>query len=179
MANDRAGGGVRYQDGVAVVAVQLLGKAHRPTLFTGSTATYTDNTVDVADLLPLLHQSLGLSIDSLSVVSVGARRRSSGDYPRVYDTLIGTPPYAGQRETWLIVRITALPNAEALQWRTSVGHRDAGRGAADQRGVASARAFAPRSRRPPTSSSWSGGWGRLRSARTTSGGGLCAARAAG
>jgi ESX secretion system protein EccE len=121
VANDRAGGGVRYQDGVAVVAVQLLGKAHRPTLFTGSTATHTENTVDVADLLPLLHQSLGLAIGSLSVVSVGARRRSSGDYPRVYDTLIGTPPYAGQRETWLIVRIASFPNAEALQWRTSIG----------------------------------------------------------
>ena len=83
VANDRAGGGVRYQDGVAVVAVQLLGKAHRPTLFTGSTTTYTDNTVDIGELLPLLHQSLGLSIDSLSVVSVGARRRSSGDSPGV------------------------------------------------------------------------------------------------
>ena len=72
-------------------------------------------------LLPLLHQSLGLAIESLSVVSVGARRRSTGDYPRVYDTLIGTPPYAGQRETWLIARIGSLPNAEALEWRTSVG----------------------------------------------------------
>jgi type VII secretion protein EccE len=121
VANDRSGGGVRYQDGFAVVAVQLLGKAHRPTLFTGSTATYTENTVDVADLLPLLHQTLGLGIESLSVVSAGSRRRSSGDYPRVYDTLIGTPPYAGQRETWLIVRIGSFPNAEALQWRTSVG----------------------------------------------------------
>lgn len=121
VANDRSGGGVRYQDGVAVVAVQLLGKAHRPTLFTGSTATYTENTIDVAELRPLLQQSLGLAIDSLSVVSVGSRRRSTGDYPRVYDTLIGTPPYAGQRETWLIVRISALPNAEALQWRTSIG----------------------------------------------------------
>jgi type VII secretion protein EccE len=121
VANDRSGGGVRYQDGVAVVAVQLLGKAHRPTLFTGSTATYTANTVDIAELLPLLHQSLGLAVESLSVVSVGSRRRSTGDYPRVYDTLIGTPPYAGQRETWLIVRITALPNAEALQRRTSIG----------------------------------------------------------
>ena len=121
VANDRSGGGVRYQDGVAVVAVQLLGKAHRPTLFTGSTATYTENTVDVADLLPLLRQSLGLAIESLSVVTVGARRRSSGDYPRVYDTLIGTPPYAGHRETWLIVRIASFANAEALQWRTSAG----------------------------------------------------------
>lgn len=121
VANDRAGGGVRYQDGVAVVALQLLGKAHRPTLFTGSTSTYTENTVDVTGLLPLLHQSLGLAIDSLSVVTAGARRRSTGDYPRVYDTLIGTPPYAGQRETWLIVRTASFPNADALQWRTSVG----------------------------------------------------------
>jgi hypothetical protein len=55
------------------------------------------------------------------VVSAGARRRSTGDYARVYDTLIGTPPYSGQRETWLIVRVAALDNAEALQWRTSVG----------------------------------------------------------
>ncbi|SOJ58069.1 ESX-2 secretion system protein EccE2 [Mycobacterium simulans] len=121
VANDRAGGGVRFQDDVAVVAVQLLGKAHTPTLFTGSTATFTENAFDITDLQPLLRQSLGLQVDSLSVVSAGARRRSIGDYPRVYDTLIGTPPYAGQRETWLIVRISALDNAEALQWRTSVG----------------------------------------------------------
>jgi type VII secretion protein EccE len=121
VANDRAGGGVRYQDGVAVAAVQLLGKAHTPTLFTGSTSTYTENAFDITDLLPLLHQSLGLQIDSLSVISAGARRRSTGDYSRVYDTLIGTPPYAGQRETWLMVRTSALGNAEALRWRTSVG----------------------------------------------------------
>jgi type VII secretion protein EccE len=121
VVNDRAGGGVRYQDGVAAAAVQLLGKAHKPTLFTGSTSTYTENTLNISDLLPLLHQSLGLTVDSLSVISAGARRRSTGDYPRVYDTIIGTPPYAGQRETWLIVRISALDNAEALQWRTSIG----------------------------------------------------------
>ncbi|CDO86040.1 type VII secretion protein EccE [Mycobacterium triplex] len=121
VANDRAGGGIRYQDGAAVAAVQLLGKAHTPTLFTGSTATYTDNSFDVTELMPLLHQSLGLTLDSLSVVTAGARRRSTGDYPRVYDTLIGTPPYAGQRETWLIVRVCALDNVEALRGRTSVG----------------------------------------------------------
>ncbi|OMC11920.1 type VII secretion protein EccE [Mycobacterium sp. SP-6446] len=121
VANDRAGGGVRYQDGVAVAAVQLLGKPHTPTLFTGSTSTYTENAFDITDLKPLLHQSLGLRIGSLSVVSAGARRRSTGDYPRVYDTLIGTPPYAGQRETWLIVRTSVLDNVEALRERTSVG----------------------------------------------------------
>ncbi|MCV7198954.1 type VII secretion protein EccE [Mycobacterium angelicum] len=121
VANDRAGGGVRFQDGVAVAAVQLLGKAHTPTLFTGSTTTVTENAFDLTDLQALLRQSLGLQVESLSVVSAGARRRSTGDYPRVYDTLIGTPPYAGQRETWLVVRICALENAEALQGRASVG----------------------------------------------------------
>ena len=121
VANDRAGGGVRFQDGIAVAAVQLLGKAHAPTLFTGSTSTHTDNALDIAELAPLLRQSLGLRMQSLSVVSTGARRRATGDYPRVYDTLIGTPPYAGRRETWLVIRVSALANVEALRSRTSVG----------------------------------------------------------
>lgn len=121
VANDRAGGGVRYERDTAIVAVQVLGKAHTPTFFTGSTATSTDNTLDIAALQALLHQSLGLTLESLSVVSTGSRRRSTGDYPRVYDTLIGTPPYAGQRETWLIARIGSYANADAVQWRISVG----------------------------------------------------------
>ncbi|MDP7706141.1 type VII secretion protein EccE [Mycobacterium sp. TY815] len=121
VANDRAGGGVRFQDGTAVAAVQLLGKSHTATLFTGSTSTHTENAFDIGDLVPLLRQTLGLRLASLSVVSTGARRRHTGDYPRVYDTLIGTPPYAGQRETWLVVRIPAMANAEPLRSRTSVG----------------------------------------------------------
>jgi type VII secretion protein EccE len=121
VANDRSGGGVRYQDGVAIVCVQLLGKAHVPTMFTGSTAAATRNTIDVGELVPAMRQSLGLTIESLSVVISGSRRRSTGDYPRVYDTLIGTPPYAGQRETCLMIRLRALENAQALQCRTTVG----------------------------------------------------------
>ncbi|WP_199254492.1 type VII secretion protein EccE [Mycolicibacterium mengxianglii] len=121
VANDRSGGGVRYEGDTAIVAVQVLGKAHTPTFFTGSTATSTDNTLDIAELRALLHQSLGLTLESLSVVSAGSRRRTTGDYPRVYDTLIGTPPYAGQRETWLVARIRSLENADAVQWRISVG----------------------------------------------------------
>jgi len=121
VANDRSGGGVRYQQHVAVAAVQILGKPHQPTYFTGSTATQTANTIDIDELLPLMRQSLGLTIESMSVVSAGARRRATGDYPRVYDTLIGTPPYAGQRETWLVLRIRALDNGDALRWRWTVG----------------------------------------------------------
>ena len=121
VANDRSGGGVRYEDGLAVVAVQVLGKAHLPTIFTGSTSTVTENTLDLGELRQHLHQSLGLTVESLSVVIAGARRRATGDYPRVYDTMIGTPPYAGQRETWLVARIAVLPNADALQWRLTAG----------------------------------------------------------
>ncbi|BBZ02157.1 ESX-2 secretion system protein EccE2 [Mycolicibacterium chitae] len=121
VANDRSGGGVRYQDNVAIVAVQILGKAHTPTVFTGSAAADTENTVDLGALRELLQHSLGLTVESLSLVTAGARRRATGDYPRVYDTLIGTPPYAGQRESWLIARIATFPNADALQWRISAG----------------------------------------------------------
>ena len=53
-----------YQDGVAVAAIQLLGKAYAPTIFTGSTSTETRNTVDVTELMAAMHQSLGLTLES-------------------------------------------------------------------------------------------------------------------
>lgn len=121
VASDRAGGGVRYQDGTAVVAVQVLGKIHTPTVFTGSASTYVENTIDIATLCGLLHQSLDLTIGSMSVVIAGARRRSTGDYARVYDTIIGPPPYAGQRETWIVARISDFDNGDALDRRPSAG----------------------------------------------------------
>lgn len=121
VANDRSGGGVRYQDDVAVVAVQVLGRAHAPTLVVGSTTTETANVLDLARLVPAMKQSLGLVIESMSVLSLGSRRGTTGDYPRVYDTLIGTSPYAGQRETWLQIRIRSLDNGDALGCRPTVG----------------------------------------------------------
>lgn len=121
VANDRAGAGVRYQDGVAVVAVQVLGKRHAATMFTGSASTHTDNTLDIAELHSVMKQSLGLTIDSMSVVTFGARRRATGDFAPVYDTMIGPPPYAGQRETWLIARLSSYRNADALHWRPTAG----------------------------------------------------------
>lgn len=121
VANNRSGGGVRVQDGTAVVAVQLLGRAHQPTRVTGSVTVETDNVIDVAELVPMLRQALGLRLESISVVTVGSRHGTVGDYPRVYDSEIGTPPYAGRRETWLIMRLPMLDNNQALRWRTTVG----------------------------------------------------------
>ncbi|OBG78990.1 type VII secretion protein EccE [Mycobacterium sp. E3298] len=121
VANNRSGGGVRVQDGVAVVAVQLLGRAHQATMVTGSVTVETDNVIDVVELVPMLRQALGLQLDSISVVSLGSRHGNIGDYPRVYDSEIGTPPYAGRRETWLIMRLSIIDNTQALRWRTTVG----------------------------------------------------------
>lgn len=121
VANNRSGGGVRVQDGVAVVAVQLLGRAHQATTVTGSVTVETDNVIDVVELVPMMQQALGLQLDSISVVSLGSRHGTIGDYPRVYDSEIGTPPYAGRRETWLIMRLSIIDNTQALRWRTTVG----------------------------------------------------------
>ena len=121
VANNRSGGGVRVQDGTAVVAVQLLGRAHRATTVTGSVTVETDNVVDIVELAPMLHHALGLRLDSLSVITFGSRHGIVGDYPRVYDSEIGTPPYAGRRETWLIMRLPLIDNTQALQWRTTLG----------------------------------------------------------
>jgi type VII secretion protein EccE len=121
VANNRSGGGVRMQDGVAVVAVQLLGRAHRATRVTGSVTVETENVVDIVELVPMLRHALGLQLESISAVTVGSRHGTVGDYPRVYDSEIGTPPYAGRRETWLIMRLPVLDNTQALQWRNTVG----------------------------------------------------------
>lgn len=121
LANNRSGGGVRVQDGVAVVAVQLLGRAHLATTVTGSVTVESDNVIDVVELAPLLRHPLDLELDSISVVTFGSRTGTVGDYPRVYDAEIGTPPYAGRRETWLIMRLPVIGNTQALRWRTSVG----------------------------------------------------------
>lgn len=121
VANDRAAGGVRYQDDHAVAVVQILGKPHRPTWLTGSTASCSSNTLDISRLIPMMKQSLELTMESLSVVMTGARRGGTGDYPRVYDTLVGTPPYAGQRETWLVLRFAGFANGDALRLRPTLG----------------------------------------------------------
>lgn len=104
-----------------MVAVQLLGRAHRATTVTGSVTVESDNVIDVVELAPLLRHPLDLELDSISVVTFGSRTGTVGDYPRVYDAEIGTPPYAGRRETWLIMRLPVIGNTQALRWRTSVG----------------------------------------------------------
>ena len=120
VASDRSGA-VRFQDGVAVAAIQLLGKRHQPTVFSGSTSARTANAVDAVALASLIRRSIGLRWESFSIICAGVRRRNSGDYPQVYDTLIGTNPYAGRRETWMVLRTRALSNGDEMHWRPTLG----------------------------------------------------------
>ncbi|OOK75671.1 hypothetical protein BZL30_3941 [Mycobacterium kansasii] len=128
---------------------------------TGSVTVESDNIIDIVDLLPLLQHPLGLQLDSISIVTIGSRTGTVGDYPRVYDSEIGTPPYAGRRETWLIMRLPIIDNAQALRWRTSVGLRQF-RSLSASPARCGAKVCAPRWRPPPTWSSWIAGWGRTR-----------------
>lgn len=116
-SNGRLSGGVRYQGGFAVAAIRVLGRAHQPTVDAAATA----DVLDIAGLLPGMRQVLGLTVDSLSVVSIGSRRRNVGDYPRFYDGMLGPAPFVGRRETFLVVRLRSRANAEALRFRTTVG----------------------------------------------------------
>lgn len=119
--NDRTGGGVRYQDGTVITAIHVLGRYLSPTLLTGATS-HTDNVLRVGDLAALMNQFLDLKISSLSVVTMGSRVRVGGDYAPIYHSFIGPPPYAGQREQWLIVRIaTDHANVNAVSMRSSAG----------------------------------------------------------
>jgi len=90
-------------------------------MVTGSVTVETDNVIDIVEMAPMLQHALGLQLDSISIVTLGSRHGIVGDYPRVYDSEIGTPPYAGRRETWLIMRLPVIDNTQALQWRTTVG----------------------------------------------------------
>lgn len=121
VSHDGSSAGVRCSNGIAIAAVQVLGKPHEATRLTGSRVAETNNTLDVTWLIPALKQSLGITLDSISVVIAGSRRNRLGDYPRIYDALVGPSSYAGRRETWLLLRLPDLPNGEALQWRTSLG----------------------------------------------------------
>lgn len=121
VSNDRTGGGVRYQDGTVITAIQVLGRYLSPTLLTGATA-HTDNVLRVGDIAALMNQFLDLTISSLSVVTLGTRVRVGGDYAPVLHSFIGPAPYAGQREQWLIVRIdTRAANVDAVSMRSSAG----------------------------------------------------------
>ena len=60
------------------------------------------------------------SLAGIDVVSTGFRVRSGSGYPPLYSTLLADRPAAGQRSTWLVVRVDLSDSVPGLRYRRSV-----------------------------------------------------------
>ncbi|MEV3960102.1 type VII secretion protein EccE [Nocardia sp. NPDC050193] len=124
------------EDGDVLVAmIQLAPNLDLPTVIAEQTI-YTEDTVAVESLLPMLDQ-YGIGID-IDIVTTGQRVRAAGSYSMLYDQLIGSHPVVGNRLTWLVLRLDQQRNLKALGARgpcaivaprtlATAAHRIAGR----------------------------------------------------
>ncbi|MFE4459542.1 type VII secretion protein EccE, partial [Nocardia tengchongensis] len=97
-----------------VAMIQLAPDLDLPTII-GEHSLYTEDTVPIEALLPLLEQ-YGLTFD-LDIVTTGRRARAEGDYGVLYNQLIGSQPVVGERRTWLVLRLDQESNLAALRRR--------------------------------------------------------------
>ncbi len=127
--------GVRYDEPVFVAMIQLAPNLDLPTVI-AERELYTEDTVSVRDLEPMLDQ-FGININ-INIVTTGQRVRPAGGYSMLYDQLIGPQPVVGDRMTWLVLRLDPQRNLVTLAGRgpaaesgpralASAAHRIAGR----------------------------------------------------
>ncbi|KAA8881931.1 type VII secretion protein EccE [Nocardia colli] len=127
--------GVRAIGSTLVAMIQLTPNLDLPTVIADN-VIYTEDTVSVAALLPLLdHYGIAVDID---IVTTGQRTRPSGNYSMLYDQIVGRHAIVGSRVTWLVVRLDQERNLAALARRgpcavsapaalATAAHRIAGR----------------------------------------------------
>ncbi len=116
--------GVRAPDsfhGEAITMVEVTGQAYSPTLLTGSATALTPNRLPLDALTGLLDQPGGIRLSSIDVVSSGLRVRRGAGYPPLYSTLLADRPAAGQRRTYLVVRLDVANSVNGLTYRSTVG----------------------------------------------------------
>lgn len=94
--------------------IQLAPDLDLPTVI-ADTSIYTEDTVPVDALVPLLDQ-YGVQVD-IDIVTTGQRVRPTGSYSMLYDQLIGSHPVVGDRLTWLVVRLDQERNLRVLNRR--------------------------------------------------------------
>ncbi|MQY23854.1 type VII secretion protein EccE [Nocardia macrotermitis] len=109
--------GIHDAGATLVAMIQLAPNLDLPTVISES-SLYTEDTVPVDALLPMLHQ-YGLEID-IDIVTTAQRVRSASSYSMLYDQLIGPHPVVGDRRTWLVVRLDQERNLDALTRRGPV-----------------------------------------------------------
>ena len=72
-------------------------------------------------LTGLLDQPGGIRLSGIDVVSSGLRVRRGTGYPPLYSTLLADRPAAGQRRTYLVVRLDIANSVAGLAYRSTVG----------------------------------------------------------
>ncbi len=116
--------GVRVPDGFAgeaITMIEVTGQAYSPTLLTGSATALTPNRLPLEALTELLDQPGGIRLAGIDVVSSGLRVRRGTGYPPLYSTLLADRPAAGQRRTYLVVRLDVAKSVRGLAYRSTVG----------------------------------------------------------
>jgi type VII secretion protein EccE len=116
--------GVRVPEGFAGEAISMIevtGQAYSPTLLTGSATALTPNRLPLDALTGLLDQPGGIKLSGIDVVSSGLRVRRGTGYPPLYSTLLADRPAAGQRRTYLVVRLDIANSIRGLTYRSTVG----------------------------------------------------------
>ncbi|HKV19502.1 MAG TPA: type VII secretion protein EccE [Mycobacterium sp.] len=108
-------------DGDAITMVEVTGQAYSPTLLTGSATALTPNRLPVDALTELLDQPGGIRLSGIDIVSSGLRVRRGTGYPPLYSTLLADRPAAGQRRTYLVVRLDVANSVRGLTYRSTVG----------------------------------------------------------
>jgi type VII secretion protein EccE len=108
-------------DGEAITMVEVTGQAYSPTLLTGSATALTPNRLPLDALTDLLDQPGGIRLSGVDVVSSGLRVRRGIGYPPLYSTLLADRPAAGQRRTYLLVRLDVANSVSGLAYRSTVG----------------------------------------------------------
>ncbi|GFG53338.1 type VII secretion protein EccE [Mycolicibacterium agri] len=116
--------GVRVSDrfdGEAITMVEVTGQAYSPTLLTGSATALTPNRLPLDAVTELLDQPGGIRLAGIDIVSSGLRVRRGTGYPPLYSTLLADRPAAGQRRTYMIIRLDIAKSVAGLVYRSTVG----------------------------------------------------------
>jgi type VII secretion protein EccE len=113
--------GVRSDEHEAITMIAVAGQPYEPTLLRGSSVSLSTNVLPIDLLSGLLDQPGGLHLRGIDIVSAGHRVRRASGYPPLYSTLLADRPAAGQRSTYLIVRLDITGSAAALSYRASIG----------------------------------------------------------
>ncbi|KMO69800.1 type VII secretion protein EccE [Mycolicibacterium chlorophenolicum] len=112
--------GVRTAGDEAVTVIRVDGRPYEPTFLRGSSIACTTNLLPLDILTQFLDQPGGLRL-SIDIASKGFRVRPGTGYPALYGTLLADRGAAGQRTTYLIVRLEISQSLPGLVYRQSIG----------------------------------------------------------